>query len=272
MSQTPRHGLAYLSPGQVDADVIHNEALNTIDAVASLNVLDRTQSEAPTATDGDCYIVAATPPGGDDWEGYPIGAVALYIGGAWRSLWRDADGNPTVPATGARAWIQNEKALAVFNGDSWEILAIESIVVKEADETRTTDTTLAPDAELAAALLANTKYHFEAEIQFDTQATPDFKIGVFIPAGATMSVTLLSFNPGGSSPRGAAITASGASGEQAVAGNFAGRGWVRLSGWVEVDATAGDLEIGWAQNTSEAGATTVLRQSWLKTRISGLNP
>ena len=81
MSQTlPNLGLPVMQPSQAQKHVTHNEALNVLDAVTQLCVLDSTLTTPPLAQRGDRYLV---PNGGvDAWENHE-GALALFDGNVW---------------------------------------------------------------------------------------------------------------------------------------------------------------------------------------------
>jgi hypothetical protein len=81
MSQTlPNLGLPMMQPSQAQKHVTHNEALNVLDTVTQLCVLDSTLTRPPFAQRGDRYLV---PNGGiDAWETHD-GALALFDGNVW---------------------------------------------------------------------------------------------------------------------------------------------------------------------------------------------
>lgn len=62
MSQSPRLGLPYLVSGQAQKEVTHNDALNGLDFLVQLNVLDRDLNTPPASpTEGDTYIIGPSP-------------------------------------------------------------------------------------------------------------------------------------------------------------------------------------------------------------------
>ncbi|MBY0429452.1 MAG: DUF2793 domain-containing protein, partial [Alphaproteobacteria bacterium] len=87
--------------------ITHNDALNDLDALAQISVINHTTATPPaTPIDGDSYIVAASPTGA--WAG-SANAVATYYSG-WRIK----------PAkVGWIAYVQAENAFYVFDGSSW---------------------------------------------------------------------------------------------------------------------------------------------------------
>ena len=68
MSATPRLVLPMLEAGQAQKEVLHNEALQLLDALVAPAVEGPPLATPPPApVVGSCYIVAASPTG--DWAG-----------------------------------------------------------------------------------------------------------------------------------------------------------------------------------------------------------
>ena len=107
MANSPRLTLPYLVAGQAQKEITHNDALNDLDSLAQISVINRTTATPPAApTDGDSYIVAASPTGA--WAGN-ANAVATYYSG-WRIK----------PAkAGWVAYVQAEGIFYVFDGSAW---------------------------------------------------------------------------------------------------------------------------------------------------------
>ncbi|MGB4101334.1 MAG: DUF2793 domain-containing protein [Alphaproteobacteria bacterium] len=111
MSNTPNLALAYIAAGQAQKEVTHNDALNDLDALAQLAVLDRTLNAPPgSPATGDTYIIGASPTGA--WSGF-AGRVA-----AWYSGWRVKS-----PGAGWAAWARAENRLLYYTGTAWGNLA-----------------------------------------------------------------------------------------------------------------------------------------------------
>lgn len=110
MANTPRLTMPYLVAGQAQKEITHNDALNDIDSLAQLSVVNRTTATPPAMPmDGDSYIIASNPTGA--WAGNAY-AVASYYSG-WRIK----------PArAGWLAYVQDERALYVFDGMEWSLL------------------------------------------------------------------------------------------------------------------------------------------------------
>ncbi len=104
---TPKLGLSYIVSNQSQKEVTHNDALNDLDALAQISVIDRTLATPPgSPADGDVYIVAGSPTGA--WSGQ-AGKIAAYFAG-WKFK---------TPREGWVAWVQNEDALIAYDGSSW---------------------------------------------------------------------------------------------------------------------------------------------------------
>lgn len=102
---SPNLALPYISPGQAQKHVTHNEAVRALDALTQIAVDDRDSVEPPATPDeGARYIVAAGAAG--DWAGYDH-AVAAWQDGAWAFY---------PPAEGWLAWIRDEDILVVWDG------------------------------------------------------------------------------------------------------------------------------------------------------------
>ena len=84
MSDTPRLLLPFLSAGQAQKELIHNEALQKLDALVC-PVVNMTDGIAPPEkpAPGSCYVVPASATG--DWFGYD-GSLASFSSGGWRFI------------------------------------------------------------------------------------------------------------------------------------------------------------------------------------------
>lgn len=80
MSNTTRFDLPYLSEGQVNAEVSHNEGLDLVSSHLGLYIQDRDLSVPPVITEGEVYYVAAGATG--DWDGQD-GRLAIALNSAW---------------------------------------------------------------------------------------------------------------------------------------------------------------------------------------------
>jgi hypothetical protein len=105
---TPNLALPYIAQGQAQKEVAHNEALNLLDAIVQLAVLDRDLAAPPSSpAQGARYLVAASPTGA--WAGH-ASQIAVFLDGAWAFL---------VPRTGWLAYVVDEGALLAWTGSAW---------------------------------------------------------------------------------------------------------------------------------------------------------
>jgi hypothetical protein len=139
--------------------------------------------------------------------------------------------------------------------------AIKS-VRKSSDQTVTSSTTLVNDSQLKFAVAANETYIFETWLYtFAADGTPDIKVTFTGPSGSTVlwsssqvifnaaaATTLTSVNPGGTSA------------DLFVDANNRA---IQLYGTILNGATAGDVQLQWAQNTSSANGTSVKAGSYI---------
>lgn len=106
---TANLALPYILPSQAQKHVTHNEALQTIDAVAQLTVTASLSAPPGSPAEGACYAVIATATGlfaGKE------GRLALRVDGSWTFI---------QPRRGWRAWFVADSRLRVHDGSAWQI-------------------------------------------------------------------------------------------------------------------------------------------------------
>jgi hypothetical protein len=100
--------LPFLMAAQAQKHVTHNEALQALDAIVMLSVLDRDLTAPPgSPADGDRYLVASSPTG--DWSGQDR-KIAAYQDGAWAFY---------TAKEGWLCWIADEDLLLCCDGPAW---------------------------------------------------------------------------------------------------------------------------------------------------------
>lgn len=108
MTETFHLRLPYIAAAQAQKHVTHNEALRALDAIVMLAVDDRDlSSPPPTPAEGARYLVKA--PGADGFAGRD-GQIAQYRDGAFEFH---------LPHAGWIAYVADEDALLVHDGDAW---------------------------------------------------------------------------------------------------------------------------------------------------------
>lgn len=171
------------------------------------------------------------------------------------AIWVDA---ASVNKASVRAWglvVQN-----FIDGNAWQS------VVKQSDQSKTSDASLADDSELTLALAANTKYIIEVDIYFSTASTPDIKFRHTGPASPTI-VHLERWHivGGGSAFAGVTVDTAYSASDIAIDGSGAA-GVLHIRGVIHNGANAGTFAIQWAQNTSNGTAATVRAGSQIRYR------
>lgn len=138
-------------------------------------------------------------------------------------------------------------------------------VVKAANQAVTSSTTLVNDNELFLSVAASAVYQLDGWIPYDGAfSAGDFKTDWSVPTGATML-----WSPNGPSTGGSALYTSNtvAAGTTVSIGTY-GTGGAYTSasvrGRLVTSTTAGTLQFKWAQNSSNATATTVYAGAWIR--------
>ena len=106
---TANLGLPLIQSAQAQKHVTHNEALQILDTLVQLAVLDRDLTSPPGSPDeGERWIVAAGPSGA--WSGH-ADHIAAWQDGAWQF---------SIPKTGWIAFVVDEGALIAWDGTAWQ--------------------------------------------------------------------------------------------------------------------------------------------------------
>jgi|SRR6185312_8163689 len=132
-----------------------------------------------------------------------------------------------------------------------------SVKYQKTDLTRNNTTTYLDSTDLTVAVLANAAYTFEACFFVDSSTTADAKVRLTLPASSAALIAPWSSGTGAASG-GNAINQQGAAPvsnvvEWIVGGVGSGTAQsLRPVGWINISATAGNLVIGFAQNTASA--------------------
>jgi len=171
-----------------------------------------------------------------------------------------ADGLYTPGATGGDKGLNTINVTTYYLGG---VRIFSGIARKGSDTTRNSDTALTADSALTFPIAANTDYEFEFSVFYSTVAAADFKFDIDSSAATDPSVTHMAVSY--LAPNGTAYVADIHNAVNTVVSplNIGGaiRGHIIIKGMIQNGANAGDLRFRWAQNTSDAGDTTVLRGS-----------
>lgn len=110
MSQTPRLAIPFLSAGQAQKEVSHNEALQLLDALVAPAVEAAPQASPPASPGiGHCYLVGGSPTGA--WSGQ-AGKLAQYSAGGWRFI---------APVEGMSVYERSSGQPATYRQGAWDI-------------------------------------------------------------------------------------------------------------------------------------------------------
>jgi len=140
--------------------------------------------------------------------------------------------------------------------------------MKLSSTAKTSDATLADDTDLFFAMLASTNYAFRFKVFYDTAATPDFKFAIDAPASPTLiRLVRKHIDPGALTSLVVASEVAEVGSTALAGGTGTTGGFVEAEGIVHNGANAGNLAFQWAQNTSNASATTVLAGSYIEWRV-----
>jgi hypothetical protein len=105
---TTNLALPFIVAAQAQKHVTHNEALQALDAIVMLSVLDRDLAAPPgSPVDGARYLAGASPAGA--WAGQ-AGKIAAWQDGAWAFY---------TAKEGWLCWIADEDLALVYDGAAW---------------------------------------------------------------------------------------------------------------------------------------------------------
>lgn len=141
-------------------------------------------------------------------------------------------------------------------------------VRKTADTTRTSTTTFADDPHLTYAVKATGVYVMDGWIKYFADPTPDIKFQFTTPTGTLGEWAWIM--PGSTTAAAGTIGYSVRTETNDVGGSRTGYGtsdtsmFTPVSGLWRVGSVDGSITLQWAQNTSNATATGVYTDSWLR--------
>jgi len=125
------------------------------------------------------------------------------------------------------------------------------IIAKTANETVVNSTTLQNDDHLVFAGIASADYTIEYNIMCGGPSAADIDFAITVPTGATAHYQIV-LGP---------LTTDPSELRQSTTTGL--RTGTRLICWVDMDTTAGNIQLQWAQGTADAGTTTVYRGSMM---------
>jgi len=107
MTQTTHLALPCIDAAQAQKHVTHNEALQLLDSLTQLSVIERRASPPAAPVEGDRYLVVGTATGAFAGEEQN---VAVRLAGAWVFL---------APKAGWLAYVEAEELLLLYSGSAW---------------------------------------------------------------------------------------------------------------------------------------------------------
>lgn len=175
-------------------------------------------------------------------------------------------GNTTNTTAGAIRW--NGVDFEGYNGTGWVSFttgggggggAPGSVVskIKPTDETVNNSATLQNDDDLSFAIEANDEWTFRFIAQANSGVAPGLQFAVTAPAGAICDISYIDAE--------GSVTASNV-GCGATSGLMTGNGTTdvyEIVGSIRNGATAGDVQLQWAQNTVDISNTTIYAGSYV---------
>jgi len=159
-----------------------------------------------------------------------------------------------------------KKPLALYNGDCKELQSGDTLasntsyVVKSADQTITSQTTIQNDTHLSHAVESNSNYDIELVLFFNPQSVnQQIKCGFSAPSGSS------GYWGATDNPQSliGLFNNTGVSGNPQLVGT-AGVATVVLKGLLVVAGTAGTLQFKWAQNSSSATGLILKANSFIR--------
>jgi hypothetical protein len=164
------------------------------------------------------------------------------------------------------AWVQRKNA---FNGASAEATMtarwvgpngpLHRTIVKDDHTTRNSTTTLTADPHLYVPVLAGFTYRIVIEFAYDSPPTPGFKFGLTGPASPTLLRGRYEAIDPDDAPYNGGFTAYETTGIALTHASNTNNGRVRIVVDLVNGSNAGNVSLTWAQNTSDAGNTSVRR-------------
>ena len=181
----------------------------------------------------------------------------------------DAKGD-VIAASAADTWARlavgaNDTVLtadsAQSTGVKWATVTGPSFVRKTADETVTSSTTLQSDDHLFFAVAASEIWVFDFTLFIVSAAAPDIRIALDVPAGATLKWAIIHEMDNNEVATLSVVTTGDDTSR--IYGATASETMIVVRGIIVNGGTAGNVQLRWAQGTSDATGTTVKENSFL---------
>jgi hypothetical protein len=159
-----------------------------------------------------------------------------------------------------KQWGANELIKAA---DAQRFWLQQEWVIKQSDQSATSDVSVNDDTELFIALEANTEYWFETFLIYDGHLDGGLRLALSVPAGATPEWTHGGLRASAGTTVGEVSRTFITTGEGLIGCVTGSTTVVAGEGRVTTAGTAGNFRIRWAQINSHATATRILAGSGL---------
>lgn len=169
-----------------------------------------------------------------------------------------------------RTWVVGEVVTAAMMNadirDQFNLLINGQLdIVKGSNTSRTSTTSLSADPHLAASVVASATYMLDGFIDYDGAfGAGGLKLDFTLPAGATLRWAVLGNVVSDTTQKYTSNTTASGSLPVGTYGTGGLHTGAILRGHLTVAATAGTVQLRWAQEVSNATATTVYAGSWLR--------
>jgi hypothetical protein len=175
---------------------------------------------------------------------------------------------PAHPTQNAFFFDKSRNQTAFYNGVEWSVRGTTAI--KTADTSRTSDV-LVNDPHLNILVVHNAKYALDSYLIYNAPTAADINFAWTAPAGSTLDWSTYALPIGEAGPTGPLDVSSvpvnidlGAGGGGPV-GNLS----ASARGILTVSSTPGTFFLKWGQKSTNASASTLIRNSWINlTRIA----
>lgn len=132
-----------------------------------------------------------------------------------------------------------------------------SVKYQKTDITRNNTTTYLDSTDLVLPVLASAAYTFESCFFYDSSTTADVKIRISLPTGSAALISPWSSGTGATGGTNAINQQGAAPVSNVVEWIAGGIGTgsvmsIRPVGWINISTTAGNITVGFAQNTASA--------------------
>ena len=110
MEHSQRLALPFITPGQSQKELFHNEALQMLDLLVAAAVEEAPRDDPPPSpVAGSSYIVGSAPTA--EWAGRQS-CLASFTAAGWRFV---------EPIEGLQAWVKATSIWAAFRAGAWEL-------------------------------------------------------------------------------------------------------------------------------------------------------